>query len=894
MRRRVFVVAGEYSANPRHLPPERRGRGYFAQPHGELSREEVSRVFFRFPNRGDDARTRPEDWQRAFGISSPVALTDLFASAAHRALTSLNALQGCGYQRTLDSITDVFVTSMPGLEPNERMNIGLVPQALRAVLGLPPRARAQFVVGTSDSGAWAFAQAVRAARNAERPATILVVAGQVIPSGYASQYQIRTVLGEDDQAHGLDMLAVGDLIMDAMRRNLGLQTQELQRFLERVAARKHQAGAHYPAGISAGKPFKREAQRTPWFDASDIAVPCCGAAATIVTSDEELAQAIAATRSPRFRTAPVTEVLGVGEGSSNHDLLHRKSPLLFTTAVREALADTADDARVPLSTYASCAFGVVHDAFPSIELSFLLSLGLGWERSAERMAEGWSNPAGGLLSFGHALGASGLVQVNKAHHLFCVDQRYIVEQQGRRRQGFREEGALAFATSVGGPLSHIVATLFRGGYDLLRPRRERPGDRRTDALATPATAAWRARRHQLRLVLPGYLRGLPGLALVEGATWVSIRSCLRALSQEEIARLLFEGLEQLIAPAQLDHVRQRLRNAVFVAQMESERLASMFDVFRLLTDEVREIAAEVVARHGSRATGETADKLAERLKECLRVPLAILCTTEGRVVRFQPPPEVAGAQLVNAQTLQPADGPLPFWNARATRPALPAQALPAQAVDAIIEQPGGPRTGAELQLLRLWFTPDPPRVLLEEALRAAGGAPAAPAASVRTVFYLAEIQEGASELAHELFGTLAREARAYLDAYESSVAQVGPALFAVAFERPPFRAGADEALLSAARFAHEVARGARQHGLVVRAAICLGEGAVYEDVNGQPAVASPVAARAAALLQEVRKAPGTAFAIEGASALLLSLLDQRLTGWRRGEGPLGSALFAVA
>src|SRR3954452_16391569 len=223
MRRRVFVVAGEYSASPRDLPPARRRRDFFGEPHPELSRQETAHLFFRYPNRGDDGRTRPEDWQRAFAISEPVALPDLLASAAHRALTTLHALAGRGdYLRTCDSITDMLVTSMPGLDPNERVNIGLVPQALQVQLGLSPRARAQFVVGTSDSGAQAFAEAVRAARNSERPATILVLAGQVIPSGYASQYQIRTVLGEDDQARGLDMLAVGDLLMDVLRRSFEL------------------------------------------------------------------------------------------------------------------------------------------------------------------------------------------------------------------------------------------------------------------------------------------------------------------------------------------------------------------------------------------------------------------------------------------------------------------------------------------------------------------------------------------------------------------------------------------------------------------------------------------------------------------------------------------------
>src|SRR5207302_4761057 len=179
--------------------------------------------------------------------------------------------------------------------------------------------------------------------------------------------------------------------------------------------------------------------------------------------DEDLAAAVSAARLPRYRVAPITEVLGVGEGSSNENLLHRQSPLVFGTAVREALADTADDARLPFTAFSSRAFGVAHDAFPSIELSFLLAMGLSFERSVERMAEGWPNPFGGLLTFGHALGASGLVQVNKAHHLFSGDQRYLKDGP-HRRQGFRETGAIAFTSSVGGPLSHVVATLLRGGF----------------------------------------------------------------------------------------------------------------------------------------------------------------------------------------------------------------------------------------------------------------------------------------------------------------------------------------------------------------------------------------------------------------------------------------------
>lgn len=911
MRRRVFVVAGEYSANPRFLATERRQPGVLGEPHGELAREQVSNLFFRFPNRSDDGRTRPEDWERAFGRSDAVGLTDLFASAGHRALTTLHGLRGGDYRSARDCVTELYVTSMPGLSPGERMNIGLVPQELRAQLRLSPRMRAQFVVGTSDSGAWAFAQAVRAARQAERPATILVLAGQIIPSGYASQYQIRTVLGDDDQAHGLDMLAVGDLMMDVFRRNLGLKRDELEEFLARLAQRKLQTGARYPAGIQSGKPYKRNARRTPYFDAGDIAVPCCGAAATIITSDEALVEQIAASASKRFRAPPVTEVLGVGEGSSNANLLHRKSPLLFATAAREALADTADDARLPLSAFHSCAFGVAHDAFPSIELAFLLGLGFSWERSAERMAEGWSNPFGGLLSFGHAVGASGLVQVNKAHHLFCGDERYIADDQGPRRQGFRGDGALAFTTSVGGPLSHIVGGLFRGGFQDVPPREQAPA-RLLPQEPAPLSVAWRERRYQLRLAMPSYLRGVPGASLVEGATYVSIRSCLRALTPADVARLTFDGLEEIFLPGHLEEVRARLRAVVDVVRHESERLQSMFDVFRILTDEVRELV--VAARDAGQVRPESAniaaDKLVESVKECLRVPFVVLCRPDDggarREVRFLPFSGLGYAQLEDVDLMSLAGEKavlraappeqLPFWNQRAVRPA-PAPAPegppvePSALVDRLVERAGGPRDAAELRALRLWFAPDTPVAALAHALRAAGATAVPQDPRVRAVFYLGEVARPGSlpdpGVAHELIGRAAAAARAFVETYESSVLQFGSLVALVAFERPPFRTRADEPLIGAARFAREVAHAALEQGVVVRAAVCAGEGVVFQDATGRPSVASPAAARAAELLEQARPlAQGRALlAVDGAAALLLTRLGQRLPGWEQAADP---------
>jgi hypothetical protein len=91
-----------------------------------------------------------------------------------------------------------------------------------------------------------------------------------------------------------------------------------------------------------------------------------------------------------------------------------------------------------------------------------------------------------------------------------------------------------------------------------------------------------------------------------------------------------------------------------------------------------------------------------------------------------------------------------------------------------------------------------------------------------------------------------------------------------------------------------VARGAAEHGIQLRAAACSGEGSVYEDVNGRPAVASEAAARAAQLLAQLpslsqRRA---AFALSGASDLLTALLGPRLAGWdREADRPFGATVW---
>ena len=176
---------------------------------------------------------------------------------------------------------------------------------------------------------------------------------------------------------------------------------------------------------------------------------------------------------------------------------------------------------------------------------------------------------------------------------------------------------------------------------------------------------------------------------------------------------------------------------------------------------------------------------------------------------------------------------------------------------------------------------------------------ATPAPPVRAVVYLGEIaSRGEMDdpgAAHELVGRAARDARAFLEAYETSVAQFGDRLAFGAFERPPFRTRSDEGLVGAARFAREMARASLEHGVVVRAVVCAGEGAMYEDAAGRPGLAAPATVRAAELLAIIRQGPAVpTIAVDGAKGLLLERLQQRLAGWELDrDGPDGAAVWRL-
>lgn len=464
--RNVYILAGAYSDAPGASPGERPRR--------------VFRSAVDFPDR------RP-----------PPLETGLFSAAENAlAATTLDEAtrRGPGIR---ERVTNLVVTTMPDVWPEE-MSLGLYATRLKNRLRLAPACQSRFEVGSSDAGASAFASTVQLLRGDEAPRTALVLAGQAMPHGSEAIRAISRVLDPIDRAAHLNMLNIGDLVLDAFLRGWGLDAAARRlwpgggaQMVAELTAHKLALSRGYPSACRSGEaPEDRAAWFTPLMRQGDIAPATNGACAVLLTTDRELTQAWVASSGARR----VVRVLGVGEGEAATAVARRPEPFFYAHAVHQALALLCRDARVNLDFLRAGAFAVLHDAFPSIEIAFMAALGFDPFATAQRLLTWWPNPYGGLTAFGHCLGASGLVQVAKAFHVFTRPDAWFEHPAGAvaGEPDFTElSGPMhCLTTSVGGPLTHVVATLLQSV----------PLDADSTDLPTRFTPA---ERHRLRSALEG-------------------------------------------------------------------------------------------------------------------------------------------------------------------------------------------------------------------------------------------------------------------------------------------------------------------------------------------------------------------------------------------------------
>lgn len=409
---------------------------------------------------------------------------------------SSRAIRSAGVEaREIDAL---YCGAMGSFEPEGF--VGPIPIRLANALGLRHTDVTPMQVGSSEAGAWVLRQAYEGMRNSTR-GTVLVVAGEQmnrlddgtkvppaerLAERIARNRAIAEILDDSERRYGLNMVRMGDLTMDALRTAEGFDEAGLHDvLLPLIATEKYRRVTAFPMAHLHHKPdlalddyFAARAV-TRYFNMHDVSATSSGAVALILT------------RRPQ---RPSLEILGMGQAFAHQSLIGREGDPRHSSSVRSALLRACDDAGVGLRWLKQCDFSLLHDAFVSIEYTFLKELGFSPAEILDRATSGWSNPFGGLKTCGHALGASGLLQIAKAFHRVFNDSDYIAAPF----RGTLPPAERCFATSVGGPLTNVVVTLMRKSGTEAEAVDGRPDDlaafaERTDAI----TAEFEAVRQQI-------------------------------------------------------------------------------------------------------------------------------------------------------------------------------------------------------------------------------------------------------------------------------------------------------------------------------------------------------------------------------------------------------------
>jgi len=259
------------------------------------------------------------------------------------------------------------------------------------------------------TGSEAFRNACYAVASGAYDLAMAIGVEKLKDSGYSGLTGIRPVGDGTDAA--LSSPAAFSFLAPAYAHKFGLDPDEMKSVMSRIAWKNHQNGAVNPRAQYRKEVSLETIGRSPLvagqlgvFDCSGVSD---GSAAAILCRAED---AHRYTDHPLFVKA-LSFVAGPGGGAMDPDYDYTTFPEVVRSAEDAYRQAGIDDPRQAL------AMAEVHDCFTPTELVLMEDLGfsergLGWKDvlagAFDRDGDLPVNPDGGLKSFGHPIGASGL------------------------------------------------------------------------------------------------------------------------------------------------------------------------------------------------------------------------------------------------------------------------------------------------------------------------------------------------------------------------------------------------------------------------------------------------------------------------------------------------------
>jgi acetyl-CoA C-acetyltransferase len=302
------------------------------------------------------------------------------------------------------------------------------------------------------TGSEALRQAAYAVASGAYDVAMAVGVEKVKDSGYQglNAFPIPT----DGTNRTLTAAAMFSMVAPAYAERYGVDRDELRRVLARIASKNHANGARNPRAQFRREMSVEQICAMPAV-AGDLSVFDCagvadGAAAAVVVRAED---------APRYTDRPLyvkalSFVAGNGSGLTDPDYDYTTFPEIARCAADAYAQAGVSDPRAEL------AMAEVHDCFTPTELVLMEDLGFAERGTAWREVLAGTfdlggdlpvNPDGGLKSFGHPVGASGL------RMMFEAWLQLRGEAPPERRISTVGERTLALTHNLGGYPGEMVS-----------------------------------------------------------------------------------------------------------------------------------------------------------------------------------------------------------------------------------------------------------------------------------------------------------------------------------------------------------------------------------------------------------------------------------------------------